>query len=65
MSAQANSANLSPQALPAKKRAAPAGISWCRQQERLSRLVQSPLSLVERLAPTGLSVVRPLALVGV
>ncbi|MDA8001031.1 MAG: hypothetical protein MPL62_07030 [Alphaproteobacteria bacterium] len=65
MPAQASDASRWVRASPQKKRAAPAGISWCRQQERLSRLVQSPLSLVERLAPTGLSVARPLALVGV
>ncbi|MDA7999926.1 MAG: hypothetical protein MPK08_02055, partial [Alphaproteobacteria bacterium] len=44
-------------------RAAPAGVSGCSQQERLSRPVQSPLSLVEKSAPTGLFMVRHLALV--
>ncbi|MDA7999986.1 MAG: hypothetical protein MPL62_01610 [Alphaproteobacteria bacterium] len=43
-------------------RAAPAGDSWCLQQERLSRRVQSPPSLVETPAPTGLPVVRHMAL---
>ncbi|MDA7983023.1 MAG: hypothetical protein MPJ79_02700, partial [Alphaproteobacteria bacterium] len=44
-------------------RAAPAGGSWCRQQERLSRRVHRPLSLVENFAPSGLFMARPLALV--
>ncbi|MDA8003921.1 MAG: N-acetylmuramoyl-L-alanine amidase [Alphaproteobacteria bacterium] len=45
-------------------RAAPAGGSGCRQQERLSRRAHRPLSLVEKFAPSGLFMARPLALVG-
>ncbi|MDA7983122.1 MAG: hypothetical protein MPJ79_03210, partial [Alphaproteobacteria bacterium] len=44
--------------------AAPAGGSWCSQQERLSRRAHRPRSLVKMLAPSGLFMARPLALVG-